>query len=103
MGQLRTLAAQQTASLFNHLVSAAEQLQRGRETEGPGSFEINDQFDFFDLLDWQVARLFALENFPGIAAEQTVVVGFTASVADQPAGCRERATLEDRGCPSSDR
>ena len=51
--------------------------RRGRAAKGDGEaerfggLEIDDQFDLGSLIDWQVGRLFALENSTGINARQT--------------------------------
>src|SRR5262245_50789349 len=96
-GQLRTLAAQLTASLFDQVVGAAEQLHRDSETEGPGGLEVNDQLEFRRLLNRQVGRLSALENFSGVGPDQTVVIRFIAAVAHQAAGIDEPAKLVHGG------
>jgi hypothetical protein len=51
---------QQERSLFDYLVSAAEQRQRNVDTERLGGFEVDDQLDFCDLHNWQIGRLLAL-------------------------------------------
>src|SRR5262249_42880330 len=81
---------------FDHLVGAGEQWQRDSDAEGLGGLEIDDQLDLGGLLDGQITRLFALENFADVNADQTIVFRLIASVAHQPAGCDELAILEDR-------
>jgi hypothetical protein len=48
---------------FNHLVRGSEQRSRYGEAENLGSLEIDDQFELGGLLDRQVARSCALEDF----------------------------------------
>ena len=71
--QNRTHAPQQTASLLDHLVGAADQRQWDGEAERPGGLEVEDHLDFRRLHNRQVSRLLALENSPGVGAEQTVI------------------------------
>src|SRR5260370_11650399 len=47
---------QQTASLFDRLVSTAEQRQRNGDAKCLGGLEIDDHLHFRDLLHWQVGR-----------------------------------------------
>ena len=63
--------------LFDHLVGAAEQRPRNGEAERLCGLEVDDQFDFRRLHHRQVGRLLALENFPGVDADQTVIFRFT--------------------------
>ena len=58
-------------SLFDHLVGATLHRLRHGNAERLGGLEVDDQFDFRCLLDRQVRRLVAIENFPGIGADQT--------------------------------
>jgi hypothetical protein len=60
--------SQQSSRLFYDLVSAGEQRRRHLDAEQLGGSEINDQFGFGGLLDWQIGGLFALENPGGIDA-----------------------------------
>src|SRR6266498_1371608 len=85
------------AHSFDHLVRAAEQREWDSEAESLGSLEVYDQLDFRRLHDRQVGRLLALENFPSVDPDQTVIVRFTASVADEAACPDERVILVNRG------
>src|SRR5215831_73813 len=77
------IAAKQ--SLFDHLVGAAEQAQRERNTQRLRSLEIDDQLDFCDLLHRQVGRPFALENPAGIDTGLPPSIKIVRSVAHKPA------------------
>ena len=89
LGQKRTHAAQQTGSLFDHLVGAAEQREWNGETKRLRDFEVNDQLNFYGLLDWQIGGIGAVENLAGIDASFAICTGKTGSVAHQAAGCGE--------------
>src|SRR5512132_1983160 len=84
------------ATLFDHLVSATGQRKRDGDAERLGGLEVQEQFNFRDLLDRQLARFCALENPAGINADLSICVRTTASIAYQTAGCGELAILEDR-------
>src|SRR5262249_58113883 len=53
--------------------------------------------DFRRPLDRQIGRLVALENPPGVSADQTVVFRFTAAIAHQAASGGKLAKFVDRG------
>jgi hypothetical protein len=55
-----------TASLFDHLVSAAEQRDRESDAERVGGFEVDDQLNFTYLLNRQIGRFLALQYPAGI-------------------------------------
>ena len=49
---------------FDHLVSLGEHQHRDLKAEGVSGLEIDHHFYLGALLDWEVSRLGALENFP---------------------------------------
>ena len=69
---IATNAPQQIASLFDHLVGAADQRVRDGDAERLGGLQVDDHLDFSGLLDRQIGRLLALENAAGIDAGQAV-------------------------------
>jgi hypothetical protein len=52
----------QQAPLLDCLVCAGEQLRRHLDAEQPGRLQVDDEFEFGGLQDWQVGRLLAFEN-----------------------------------------
>jgi hypothetical protein len=60
--QKRHLRAQQTATLFDHLVGAGKHRLRNGNTERFGGFEIDDQLVLGRRLHRQVCRFLAFEN-----------------------------------------
>jgi hypothetical protein len=54
---------------LDHFVGDGEQCRRHVEAQRFGSLEVNDQLELSRLHDWQVGRLFALENTSGIDAD----------------------------------
>src|SRR5262245_25360883 len=71
-GDIRSAAK---SRLFNHLVGAREQRRRHVDAKHLRSLEIDHQLELGRPLDRQVRRLSALENLPGIKADQPVGVG----------------------------
>src|SRR5262245_60839972 len=84
-------------TLFDHLVGAAEQAQRERNTQRLRSLEIDDQLDFCDLLHRQVGRPFALENPAGIDTGLPPSIKIVRSVAHNRQPRRIRALNRSRG------
>jgi hypothetical protein len=60
--QEETHALQQFNSLFDHLVSAHQESSRDRESERLGCDQIDDQFKFGRLLDWDIGWLRSAQN-----------------------------------------
>src|SRR5262249_45182923 len=88
---------------LDHLVGAANERERNGDAECPGRLEVDDQLDFGGLLDRQLGRFLALENFSSVDADQTVIVRLARSVAQQATSRGEAAILEDRGNRVADR
>jgi hypothetical protein len=59
--QKRTHAVQQFLPLFDHLVGAAKRNRHGK-AEYFSRFQVGDEVDVSDLLNWKINRLPSLEN-----------------------------------------
>jgi hypothetical protein len=84
MGQEETPAAQQTASLFDHLVGDGEHSGRNGEAERLGGLEVDDELEFRRLQHRQLGWAGALENLAGVYAGLTIELGLIGPIADQP-------------------
>ena len=62
------------ASLFDHLVGAAEQRERERDAERFRGLEVDDKLDLYRLIDGQLGRLLALEHSRGVDANLAIGV-----------------------------
>ena len=62
----RSKNSEQKDNLLDNLVRSGEQCRRDVEAEGFGGLEIDRQLKFGRLLDSQVARLGAFQNFVDI-------------------------------------
>jgi hypothetical protein len=74
---------QQTARLFDDLVSAAEQRDWEGDTERRGGLKVYDQLDLRRPLYRQIGWLFTLENPAGVDADQAVPIVQIGSIAHQ--------------------
>src|SRR5262245_33698399 len=83
-------------SLFNDLVGTAEQRKRYRQSQRPGGFEIDDQFDPRRLDDREVGGLLTSENAARVDASLPERVRDVSAVAHQPASRGKLAILVRR-------
>src|SRR5215813_11099740 len=82
---------------FNHLSGANEQSGWHSQAERVGGLQVDDQFDFGNLLDRQVGGLLALEDTVGVDASRMECIRNAASVAYQAASRGELAKMVGRG------
>src|SRR2546421_11267938 len=74
---------------FDHLVGAREQGRGHGEPQGPRGPEVDDELELGRLLDWQVARLRALEDAIDEVGAATKHVGIVRPIRDETAGINE--------------
>jgi hypothetical protein len=63
----RHMHRSKTASLFDHLVGAQEEISTDRQSERSRCFEIDDKLEFGGLLNRQVGRLRAFQNLVDVS------------------------------------
>ena len=81
---------------FDQLVGPAKQRQREIDSERVGRFEIDDEFNFSDLLNRKIYGLRTLENAADVDAGQTIRFGDVAAVTHQATALGELRILVDR-------
>ena len=91
-----THAVQQSVASFDHHVGAAEQRCWEGQTKCLGGFQVDDEFNFCHLLNWQVGRSGTPENLAGVDALLAIDVNQIGSVAHQAAGFDKIAGDIDR-------
>ena len=72
--------------LFDDLIGPREHCRRYCEFKRLCGFEIDDELEARGLKDWQVSRIFALKNTPGIRSRLLRKFGAICAVAHQAAG-----------------
>src|SRR5690348_13526390 len=80
---VRCLQHRRKAASFDNLVGANKQRRRYGEAERLCSLHIDDEFELGRLLDRQIGRLGASENFIDVVARTTEDVGQIRAVYDQ--------------------
>src|SRR6516164_1094912 len=79
------------------LVGGRQQRFRDGEAERPRGLEVDDEFDFCQLLHRQVGWFLAFQNAPGIDANLVVETAPSNAIAYQAAGQGELTKIVDRG------
>jgi hypothetical protein len=93
--QKRTHAAQQSASLFDHLVGEREQIVGNLNPKRLGRLEIDDQLELRNLLHREIGGLCALEDLRGVESNLSIYIGKTLPVAQHSARNCKLAKLVD--------
>ena len=81
---------------LDHLVRSHQDRLRHGEAERLGGLQVDNQLKFGWLLNRQVGRLCALEDFSSIDTELAIYIDEAGSKADQPAGRGKLAPRVDR-------
>ena len=68
---------------FDYLVGARKKRWRHSEAERLSSLEVDHEFEFGRLHDWQIGRLLASENAAGVDASLTKRIGSVRAVAHE--------------------
>jgi hypothetical protein len=69
--------------VYDHVVGAAEQSRRHGETQSLSGLEIDHQLEFCGLLDWQVDRLDALQDFLHEGGAEPKLIGTVDAVRQE--------------------
>src|SRR6266536_794345 len=85
----------ESTALFDHLIGPPEQRRRDRKAEGLGGFEVDDQLELRGLLDRQVTRLGALENFLDVDGGTAEEVRDVSGIAEQAPRFHEFTGADD--------
>jgi hypothetical protein len=72
-----------TASLFDHLVGAQEEISTDRKSERSRCFDVDDKLEFGGLLNRQVGRLRALQNLLDVSGGKADVDPRSCDVANR--------------------
>ena len=78
-----------SSASFDHLVGALLELQRHFEAERLGGLEINDELELGWRLDWEFARLRAIQDAIGVDRSAAIVVDPVVAIGDKAADLRE--------------
>src|SRR5215472_1155785 len=89
-------ALQQTASLFDHLISAGEQRRRDDETKRLGGLQIDGHLYSCSPLYRQIGNSFATQQLAGLRTDDMEHGLIIRAITDEAAGCRVLA--EGKNC-----
>jgi hypothetical protein len=73
--RVATHALQQKSLLFDDLVGTGQQRPWNRNTDGPRGLEIDGEIEFHRLLDWQIVRIGAVQDFVNMFLRLPRVLG----------------------------